>query len=200
MEFFIFMALTLPVKLLLLTWIEKVVKLFKKSAKEPAWLINQTSLRCLDLYRKCKRGLSSYFAVTMAMDLSVLIISLYLSLNFLLGQKNILNIPKITFMCSTTSLSMYLIFWILIITTGAENCHRALTDLTQPLRRRKVETVSDPRELAEIENIINDIESVGPFTGEGFFDVKKTTLTAMMGSTVTYLIVLIQFKTSEAIS
>ena len=190
------MALTLPIKLLLLTWMEKVAQLFKKSSKEPAWLINQTSLKCLDLYKKCKRGLSSYFAVTMAMDLSFLIISLYLSLNFLLGQQNI-NISKITFMCSTTSLSMYLIFWILIVTTGAENCHRALTDLTHPLRRKKVEAVSDPRELAEIENIINDIESVGPFTGEGFFDVKKTTLTAMMGSTVTYLIVLIQFKTAE---
>ena len=41
------------------------------------------------------------------------------------------------------------------------------------------------------------IERVGPFTGNGFFDVDKKTVTSMIGHTVTYLIVLIEFKTTE---
>ena len=103
-------------------------------------------------------------------------------------------------MCATTFLSIYLVFWILILTTTAENCYHAIMDLTRALRKKRVDTASDPKELATIDNIIDDIERVGPFTGEGFFCVEKTTITAMVGYTVTYLIVLIQFKTAEVVS
>ena len=37
-----------------------------------------------------------------------------------------------------------------------------------------------------------ELEKAGPFTGAGFFAIEKSSLTAMMGTTLTYTIVLIQ--------
>ena len=59
-----------------------------------------------------------------------------------------------------------------------------------------MEKIVDPGQFAQLENIIKDIEAIGPFTGCGFFDVEKRTVTSIIGYTVTYLIVLIEFKTS----
>ena len=68
--------------------------------------------------------------------------------------------------------------------------------MTTYLREAR-ENVRDPKEAAFIKNIVKKIKRVGPFTGNGFFDVEKKTVTSMIGHTVTYLIVLIQFKTAE---
>ena len=53
----VYQALTLPLKLLLITWMENVTKLATNAAKDPVDEIKRSSLRCLDLYNKCKRGL-----------------------------------------------------------------------------------------------------------------------------------------------
>ena len=57
--------------------------------------------------------------------------------------------------------------------------------------------MKDFKTLFDTENLMKEIETIGPFTGAGFFDVEQKTVTSMIGSTVTYLIVLIQFKLAE---
>ena len=42
-------------------------------------------------------------------------------------------------------------------------------------------------------NIIENIQDETPFTAGGFFNVDRSTLTAIAGATLTYLIILIQF-------
>ena len=93
--------------------------------------------------------------------------------------------------------SMIYLLKIIIQASVADNCHTALTDLIVQLGNRKVEVLDDSVEVALIENTIKKIEMAGPFTGGGFFVVSMTTVTSMIGYTVTYLIVLIQFKTAE---
>ena len=41
-----------------------------------------------------------------------------------------------------------------------------------------------------------EIESLGPLTGLGFFDIEKSTLTSMVSTALTYIIILVQFKMS----
>ena len=41
-----------------------------------------------------------------------------------------------------------------------------------------------------------EIESLGPLTGLGFFNIEKSTLTSMVSTALTYIIILVQFKMS----
>jgi len=40
------------------------------------------------------------------------------------------------------------------------------------------------------------IQGVGPFTGFGFFSIQRDTLTAMLSTTITYIIILFQSITN----
>ena len=48
--------------------------------------------------------------------------------------------------------------------------------------------------LQEYLAVLAEIKSLGPMTGAGFFDITKGTLTAMLGTTLTYAIILMQWK------
>ena len=44
--------------------------------------------------------------------------------------------------------------------------------------------------------LFQEIESVGPLTGLGFFEIERKILTSMVSTAVTYIIILVQFKMS----
>ena len=44
--------------------------------------------------------------------------------------------------------------------------------------------------------LVQDLESRGPLTGLGLFSIERSTLTAMLSVSLTYIIILIQFKMS----
>ena len=46
-------------------------------------------------------------------------------------------------------------------------------------------------------NIIRSIEEETPFSASGFFTVDRSTLTAIAGAVLTYLIILIQFDNGQ---
>ena len=46
-------------------------------------------------------------------------------------------------------------------------------------------------------NIIENIQDETPFTASGFFNFDLSTLTAITGATLTYLIILLQFDDSS---
>ena len=48
-----------------------------------------------------------------------------------------------------------------------------------------------------LENLIARMEAETPATAWGYYAVEKTTLTSLLSTIVTYLIILIQFKSSE---
>ena len=45
--------------------------------------------------------------------------------------------------------------------------------------------------------LLRDIDNLEPVSGYGLFGVDRTTLTSMMSTAITYLIILIQFKSSS---
>ena len=44
--------------------------------------------------------------------------------------------------------------------------------------------------------VFQEVESTGPLTGLGFFDIERCTLTSMISTALTYIIILVQFKMS----
>lgn len=50
---------------------------------------------------------------------------------------------------------------------------------------------------SEITVLTNQVEAEGPFTAMGFFEVQKSTLTALISTVITYLLVMIQFSQSD---
>ena len=68
-------------------------------------------------------------------------------------------------------------------------------DFTRGLQEALVATDMQ-KEKEEILNIIRDLDRTGPFTGLGYFNITKGTLTSMTSVGFTYLIILVQFRQS----
>ena len=49
---------------------------------------------------------------------------------------------------------------------------------------------------AEIEEVMDIIDDAEPISGCGLFEITRSTLTSMISTSITYLIILIQFKLS----
>ena len=52
-------------------------------------------------------------------------------------------------------------------------------------------TAEDRADIEEVMDVIDDAE---PITGCGLFEITRSTLTSMLSTSITYLIILIQFK------
>ena len=48
----------------------------------------------------------------------------------------------------------------------------------------------------KIKNLIDEVAELDPLSGNGFFEINKATLTGMISVSITYIIILVQFKIS----
>ena len=85
---------------------------------------------------------------------------------------------------------------IIILSMATQKCCNTLSEVAKSLKEAK-RNFTNTKEIGDAESLLDDIGSVGPFTGGGFFDVEQKPVTSMVGSTITYLIVLVQFKLAE---
>ena len=79
---------------------------------------------------------------------------------------------------------------------GMEAILFTVHDLHTSLRklRRAAEDLEDRDDGRTIKDLVRDIEDLEPISGYGLFTVDRTTLTSTVSVSITYLIVLIQFK------
>ena len=79
---------------------------------------------------------------------------------------------------------------------GMEAMLFTIHDLHTSLRklRRAAEDLEDRDDGRTIKDLVRDIEDLQPISGYGLFTVDRTTLTSTISVSITYLIVLIQFK------
>ena len=70
---------------------------------------------------------------------------------------------------------------------------RALGNLTAGLQEQLVDKEME-KEKEEIRNLIRDVEKTGPFSGLGYFKITKSTLVSMASVSITYIIILVQFR------
>ena len=84
---------------------------------------------------------------------------------------------------------------ILGFTNILDDAFRKLGDMSTTLQQTLPSVTQDSEKKAMM-NLIRDIDKSGPFTGRGYFDITKSTLTAMASVGITYVIILVQFRTS----
>ena len=70
---------------------------------------------------------------------------------------------------------------------------RALGNLRVGLQEQLVDKEKES-EKEEIRNLIRDVEKTGPFSGLGYFKITKSTLVSMASVSITYIIILVQFR------
>ena len=66
--------------------------------------------------------------------------------------------------------------------------------LVTPLRQMLVETL-DVSRTKQLDILIKEVESAGPLSGNGYFDIGRGTLTSIVSISLTYFIILLQFRT-----
>ena len=71
-----------------------------------------------------------------------------------------------------------------------DSLHRSLKNIRFSRLKRKDTTE------AEVQEVLDLIEDAQPITGCGMFEITRSTLTSMVSTSLTYLIILIQFKLS----
>ena len=91
----------------------------------------------------------------------------------------------------TTYCSLVLYF----ITMTAESSFEKLKNLTVTLQQRMVKE-KDPVEQMKIRFLIEKVEKTKPLSGNGYFEISKSTLASITSISVTYLIILLQFRTA----
>ena len=91
-------------------------------------------------------------------------------------------------------MAYYYISYLYFITMTAEKAHKDLKMLASPLQQALVMETEQPK-IQSLKILLKEVENVGPLSGNGYFDINRGTLTSMIGISVTYFIILLQFKT-----
>ena len=91
-------------------------------------------------------------------------------------------------------IACYYISVLYFLTMTAERAHNNLRMLVTPLRRMLVET-QDVSRTKQLDILIKEVESAGPLSGNGYFDIGRGTLTSIVSISLTYFIILLQFRT-----
>ena len=91
--------------------------------------------------------------------------------------------------------SMYCSSVLYFITMTAETALEKLRNLTEPLQQRIIQEKDSVKQL-KIKHLIEKVEKVSPLSGNGYFEISRETLTSIVGISITYLIILLQFRTA----
>ena len=79
------------------------------------------------------------------------------------------------------------------ITMTVEKSHEDLKMLSTPLKQ-VIE--NDAMKNGSLKILIKEVENVRPLGGNGYFTIGRSTLTSMLSISVTYFIILLQFRTA----
>ena len=74
-----------------------------------------------------------------------------------------------------------------------DSLHRSLKNIRFLRLRRSDTTKEDEEDVQEVMDLIGEAQ---PISGCGMFQITRSTLTSMVSTSLTYLIILIQFKLS----
>ena len=77
----------------------------------------------------------------------------------------------------------------------AESAFEKFKNLSVALQQSMIKE-KDPVEQMKIRFLIEKVEKAKPLSGNGYFEVSKSTLASITSISITYLIILLQFRTA----
>lgn len=169
-----------------LSWLENFSLFCKRSNYDDIYHHSHLSL---EIYNSLQRGLGTTLLAFFSLVQVQTIIAIYMCIStifFGTGELfyNISLSICYAFMATYNGTIMYY----LII--AAEEAFESMKKL-EPLLEAKL---SEENYSLKIKLLLKEIENLKPLNGNGYFEMKKETLTSIISTTVTYLIILLQFK------
>ena len=89
----------------------------------------------------------------------------------------------------------YFVSALYFTTMTAVKAHQDLKSLATPLQQVLV-MEHDVTKIQSLKILLKEVENVGPLSGNGYFDISRGTLTSIVSISVTYFIILLQFRTA----
>ncbi len=86
-----------------------------------------------------------------------------------------------------------LLLLLVVLIGKLEHCYDLIRDAAMKIRNDSVEAAT-VKEMMKLQIAVMELENCCPFTCNKYFSLTRETLTAMVATTLTYLVVLIQFQ------
>ena len=154
--------------------------------KTLAWASN-----CLLLYQNIQEGLGPYFLICLPLGQVMWIFSLYLAITLPIGSGVEDNIVHLYSISGFLFASLGFLFGTIATSFPCDDLHASLGHVID-----RLEDLPNAGEDREVAKLIKCLERTGPLTGYGLFKLERSTLTSMVSTSITYLIILVQFKLS----
>ena len=164
------------------------------------WLCEEQFMRieqaqkCLDIYKSIQDALGFTFCNYFLNFQILIVISLYMCISTVFfGSYDCLSNIIISLCYAIMFLFCSITLYFLI--NASENAHISLKKLANPMTVILMRE-TDKEEMIKIQLLLKEIENIPPLNGNGYFELKRETLTSITSTTVTYLIILLQFRSS----
>ena len=144
------------------------------------------------LFKTLQKGFGTTFLLFFSLYQIQNIFYLYMSISSnMSGYENFW--PNVTLSICYFVMSAYCIVIMYCITLTAEEAFDALQSLIKPLNKMLVNE-NDSSRQESIRIAIRKLEKTRPLNGNGYFNITRETLTSIVSTTITYLIILLQFR------
>ena len=148
--------------------------------------------KCIELFKSLQNGFGTTFLVTFSFYQIQNVFCTYMSISSLMSLSEGLWQNIVSSICFFT-MSVYFMTLLYCITLTAEEAFDALQSLKTPLEKMLVHE-NDFTQREHIKATMRKLEKVRPLNGNGYFNITRETLTSIVSTTVTYLIILLQFR------
>ena len=106
------------------------------------------------------------------------------------SEKSVMLILSMTFSVASDMLN------ILSISKGLHMAHESLLNLALKLDQLEQDRLQRP-DLTQLQNLRRRLLNIGPITALGYFNLNKNAFVGYLSFVATYVVILVQFKSSE---
>ena len=178
--------------LYVLVWIEKLGKMCDSILEDDFKMIEDVK-RYINYHQTFNNSLGSYFLLMFSYLQLSTIANLFNILSYQIGNHYVLW-KSVLMSVSFAHICFYSIILMTIITLTAEKSfNQLLATKKKLLKNKKFLPVTAKTDL---EVVLDDLTDLSPLSGHGFFSLTRSNLTAMLSTSITYLIILLQFRIS----
>lgn len=174
----------------ILAWMEHFSQICEEFDHNNILMLSQN---CLQIYKTIQDGLSFFFLKCYIAFQVVIVLTIYMFVSTALFGPYDMYTNIIVSICYVI-IFLYCSAVLYSVTTTAEATYSSLLKLTNPLRMFSKKCDEDTR--MKVKLLIKEIETTPPLNGCGYFQLRRETLTSIVSNTVTYLIILLQFRTA----
>ncbi len=150
------------------------------------------SNNCLNYFKTLQKGFGTTFLITFSFYQMENVFCTYMSISSIMSMNEIVWQNLVLSVCYFT-MAAYFMTILYCFTLTAEEAYDALQSLNSPLEKMLVsEDDLTRKELIKI--TMRKLDKVQPLNGYGYFYITRETLTSIISTTITYLIILLQFR------